>query len=248
MKAKVIKTGEIERLKKILEESTYYLDNSQQALGYSFALDDFKEFIDSLPEETSCIYDTNELTPTPSVNIEDVARVQFASHAHVFDRKRKAVFDWEQFKEVVGIFYGFGKKNSLPEEKPSEDLEEAAEKFARSYDQGTCDGIIQDGFKAGAKWMESQMPMPEDTVIFQKGVAEGRRLEREEIPRWKKGPADSAIRTRDYWPVSNAPVLGKPETRDYLIVKRGKSMALAFHAEEGDYYLSTEELDKIPTE
>ena len=42
---------EIERLKKILEESTYYLDNSQQALGYSFALDDFKEFIDSLPEE-----------------------------------------------------------------------------------------------------------------------------------------------------------------------------------------------------
>ena len=42
---------EIKRLKKILEESTYYLDNSQQALGYSFALDDFKEFIDSLPEE-----------------------------------------------------------------------------------------------------------------------------------------------------------------------------------------------------
>lgn len=41
---------EIERLKKILEESTYYLDNSQQALGYSFALDDFKEFIDSLPD------------------------------------------------------------------------------------------------------------------------------------------------------------------------------------------------------
>ena len=42
---------EIKRLKKILEESTYYLDNSQQALGYSFALDDFKEFIDSLSEE-----------------------------------------------------------------------------------------------------------------------------------------------------------------------------------------------------
>ena len=41
----------IEGLKKTLEESTYYLDNSQQALGYSFALDDFKEFIDSLPEE-----------------------------------------------------------------------------------------------------------------------------------------------------------------------------------------------------
>lgn len=28
--------------------------------------------------------------------------------------------------------------------------------------------------------MANQMPMPEDTVIFQKGVAEGRRLERED--------------------------------------------------------------------
>ena len=42
---------EIERLKKLLEVSTYYLDNSQQALGYSFALDDLEDFIDSLPDE-----------------------------------------------------------------------------------------------------------------------------------------------------------------------------------------------------
>jgi len=158
---------EIERLKKILEESTYYLDNSQQALGYSFALDDFKEFIDSLPEETSCIYDTNELTPTPSVNIEDVARVQFASHAHVFERKRKAVFDWEQFKEVVGIFYGFGKKNSMPDEEPSEDLEKAAEKYRKeSYRKSVMPNIdgpmpeyggsIKEAFISGAKWQKEQ--------------------------------------------------------------------------------------------
>lgn len=89
--------------------------------GYFTGISTISNLIDSLPEEdASCTYDTNELTPTPSVNIEDVARVQFASHAHVFDRKRKAVFDWEQFKEVVGIFYGFGKKDSLPEEKPIE--------------------------------------------------------------------------------------------------------------------------------
>lgn len=50
--------AEIKRLKKILEESTYYLDNSQQALGYSFALDDLEDFIDSLPEEQD---KTNEL-------------------------------------------------------------------------------------------------------------------------------------------------------------------------------------------
>ena len=48
----------------------------------------------------------------------------------------------------------------------------------------------RDGFIAGAKWMESQMPMPEDTVIFMKGVAEGRRLEREEMEENKKKEND----------------------------------------------------------
>ena len=173
---------EIERRKK-----RWMYDDLPIAMGRYYEDRDILAFIDSLPEDASCVYDTDKLTPTPSVNIEDVARVQFASHAHVFDRKRKAVFDWEQFKEVAGIFYGFGKRDSLPEEKPSEDLEEAAKEFARLYDQGTCDGIAQDCFIAGAKWMEDQIPMPEDTVIFQRGVAEGRRLEREDTPRWRKG-------------------------------------------------------------
>lgn len=98
------------------ESDTYYQ-------GKAVAYGELLPFIDSLPEETSCIYDTSKLTPTPSVNIEDVARVQFASHAHVFDRKRKAVFDWEQFKEVAGIFYGFGKRDSLQQEPIEKDEE-----------------------------------------------------------------------------------------------------------------------------
>lgn len=108
--------AEIERLK------IDYLNRS-----YTFVpatMEQLLDFIDSLPEDASCVYDANKLTPTPSVNIEDVARVQFASHAHVFDRKRKAVFDWEQFKEVAGIFYGFGKRDSLPEEKPTLTVED----------------------------------------------------------------------------------------------------------------------------
>lgn len=35
-------------------------------------------------------------------------------------------------------------------------LDEAANKFAVLYDQGTCDGIVQDCFKAGAEWMAGQ--------------------------------------------------------------------------------------------
>lgn len=66
--------AEIERLKKILEESTYYLDNSQQALGYSFALDDFKEFIDSLPEEKQ-----SEDLEEAAIDFADNARKQLYS-------------------------------------------------------------------------------------------------------------------------------------------------------------------------
>ena len=209
--------AEIERLKSI----EYPCDNSQQATGFFNALDIMTDFLSTLESETT--YDTQQYTPRPSVSIEDVARVQFASHAKVFDKKRKAVFDWEQFKEVAGIFYGFGKKDhsdTLESEKPMvqdgleeemdkffetmpvlehenifedtfkyiaehfaewgylraaekyneveynlqraeesvpNDLEEAADKFAVFYDQGTCDGIAQDCFKAGAEWDREQM-------------------------------------------------------------------------------------------
>ena len=160
---------------------------------------DILAFIDSLPDEAS--YDTQNYAPTPSVSIDDVARVQFASHAHVFDRKRKAVFDWEQFKEVAGIFYGFGKRDSLPDETCKDSLQvletckEDTDSFAsleeaandswvlyeyRETPQGLYSSCYLDGFIAGAKWQANQLlkgsPLPEDTVLFQKGVEEGKRL------------------------------------------------------------------------
>lgn len=133
--------NEINRLLSQLEQDPHLPDDDKEVdEGVKNVLEHLKGFIkrqkegwidvrDSPPEETS--YDINKLTPTPSVNIEDVARVQFASHAKVFDKQRKAVFDWEQFKEVVGIFYGFGKRDSLPEEKPSEDFPTSDEEMAK---------------------------------------------------------------------------------------------------------------------
>ena len=82
---------------------------TDNTFGAKLELIDILAWLDTLESETT--YDTQKYTPRPSVSIEDVARVQFASHAKVFDKKRKAVFDWEQFKEVAGIFYGFGKKD-----------------------------------------------------------------------------------------------------------------------------------------
>ena len=104
--------AEIERQIKDPQEHCYGVSSVNK-------LRELLSFLDTLESETT--YDTQQYTPRPSVGIEDVARVQFASHAKVFDKKRKAVFDWEQFKDIASVFYGFGKKdtsNTLESEKP----------------------------------------------------------------------------------------------------------------------------------
>lgn len=42
---------EIEQLRKLIDDHNYYLDNSEQALGYGLALDDIEKFLDTLSEE-----------------------------------------------------------------------------------------------------------------------------------------------------------------------------------------------------
>lgn len=88
-------------------------------------------------------------------------------------------------KGVKGEFYPCKPdifQQTYESEDPDKSLEEAAYKYSfdsRPSIYGQVDVI--DAFKAGAEWQASQMPMPEDTVLFNKGVAEGRRLEREDM-------------------------------------------------------------------
>lgn len=51
------------------------------------------------------------------------------------------------------------------------------ENIKESY---TYEDLLQ-AFEGGAEWQRTQMPLPEDTLIFRKGVEEGRRLEREDV-------------------------------------------------------------------
>ena len=66
-------------------------------------------------------------------------------------------------------------------------LDKAAKEYACEYtenDNGNggedWEDDIRITFMAGAEWMAKQLPLPEDSVAFQKGVQEGRRLERED--------------------------------------------------------------------
>ena len=99
---------EINRLLSELDQDKKLPSNKEVDEGVREVLEHLKEFVNSLPHWAS--YDTQKFTPTPSVDIEDVARVQFSSHAKVINGKRNAVLSWEQFKELAGIFYGFGNR------------------------------------------------------------------------------------------------------------------------------------------
>ena len=52
--------------------------------------------------------------------------------------------------------------------------------IVRSESSYDANKQCRDAFIAGAKWQADHTPLPEDTVLFNKGVAEGRRLESEE--------------------------------------------------------------------
>ena len=60
---------------------------------------------------------------------------------------------------------GMERLEKLQPSLPS-NINEAANKFAVSYDNGTCDGIAQDCFKAGAKWMAGQYKTLGETEIY----------------------------------------------------------------------------------
>lgn len=130
---------EIEQLRREIDDHNYYLDNSEQALGYSAALDDIEKFIDSLPDE-------NNPEPYNPVYDED----------YINEKIAKATKSWEgvDVNKMLADCRGY-------EEKPSDDLEEAAEESWIDYeyrDSGHLySSVYKDAFIAGAEWQKEQM-------------------------------------------------------------------------------------------
>ena len=97
-------------------------------------------------------------------------------------------------------------------EKIDKSLEEAAEthvknKYSLTKLLGAEIREAVNDFIAGAEWQASQMPMPEDTVLFNKGVAEGRRLEREDM---LKDAVEGGVTTNGFYPYEPCIVASYP--------------------------------------
>lgn len=186
------------RLKAEIERRnlTNYCGTAEQYEEELFAI------IDSLQQEQPCDTCTNdkgcvtckdgELWEGKEVDLEKDA-VQYC-----FDKGLNVTP--YQAKTIARHFYILGLKNNIPvtqitldelakeRESVNEDLEEASEeymqlvkaRFLRTLEHPTA----KDCFIAGAEWQAERLlkgsPMPEDTVIFQKGIEEGKRLMMEE--------------------------------------------------------------------
>lgn len=170
--------AEIERLK-ATNPSEY---NYQNAEGYVWALGDILSFLSTL-ENKSARQRLAEWSKTPEGR---------ESYEKVAEEMRREADE------------------SGSSEIPN-DLEEAAEEYVWEVMENDYDGPselcrkmshyakiddfyagLREFFIAGAKWQADHTPLPEDTVIFNKGVAEGKRLMMEEaIPCnvfWHDGP------------------------------------------------------------
>lgn len=123
-------------------------------------------------------------------NAELIAKIKAEIDKRYAEYREKMKSDdftyYEGMADALDLFEQF--IDILESEKPvPNDLEEAAKRFV-GYDMD-CDelrdyeiGIAS--FIAGAKWQAEQLlkssPLPEDTVLFNKGVEEGKRLMMEE--------------------------------------------------------------------
>lgn len=81
-----------------------------------------------------------------------------------------------------GCLYAFNQVlaflDTLPEQ-PMEGLEEEIARYLREECSADDEPSVSETARHFAEWGMNQCPLPEDTTIFMKGVAEGRRLERE---------------------------------------------------------------------
>ena len=111
------------------------------------------------------------------------------------------------------------------------DLSDCSEEYRKAYYDGWNNCNLQHAQLAEE---QKDSPMPEDTVIFQKGVAEGRRLERNDLPYWQTFRGFGALVPDDY-------ILAK-FGKGYKLLRPGDAIEI------GTEFLQISQLDNLPKE
>ena len=74
-----------------------------------------------------------------------------------------------------------------------EEIKKAAEEYSKERAEGHVLYDWVHAFIAGAKWQAEHAPLPEDTILFNKGVEEGKRLMMEEAVEYEVWDFSSSL-------------------------------------------------------
>ena len=120
-------------------------------------------------------------------------------------------------------------------------LKAAYEKFKEAeaeHMKDYVDDVRQCAYNKGLFDAKKQMPMPEDTVLFQNGVAEGRRLAEIDMPCWREVPAGETRVAKN--------------GESFFLVRYGTSpmitYRLATFVTEGQSFICLADLEILPKE
>jgi len=148
--------------------------------GMNDGLDHLEQFIDSQPDEQPNKDLETEIATWIPAHINGIDGDEWKDRNQTVYITLSAIIGWSGC--IARHFAKWGAEHLIDGNKM---IEEAAEEYEKNhayqrYDGGgftpEYDATLAEAFEAGAKWQAKQMPMSEDTVLFQKGVAEGKRL------------------------------------------------------------------------
>ena len=152
-----------------LRELLFFLDTLE--LEKPMNLEDFEKALDN-----ECKRYFNSMTPEQFLNTPNTA---IARHFANWGAEHLANSNDEVVINGHKVAYDKDKDAITMEEIPN-DLEEAAVEYSKKVSDGHNYRDLRVGFIAGYKYHTDRTPLPEDTVLFNKGVEDGKRLMMEE--------------------------------------------------------------------
>ena len=161
--------AEVERLENYYTSVEWYVE---ALLSFLSTLEEQQKYKVSNP-----IFDEFMSSVNPKVREEVRRNIDFEQELY---NRFGQIKDFTLGMRIGQYFYELGKQSGSSE--IPNDLEEAAKNYALNTAEDSEQYSARYlGYKDGAKWQAEHTPLPEDTVLFNKGVAEGRRLERDEF-------------------------------------------------------------------
>lgn len=130
--------------------------------------------------------------------------------------------------------------DTIESEKPIDGLEEEIVKVCKDFafplyglDDEFGRELINKIARHFAQWSWEHSPLPEDTVLFNKGVEEGKRLIMEEYPKWHNVQRGSCF---------------DKHTNFLLSAREGHFYCSAMEVPRDGYILLVDELERLPKE